>query len=80
MTRWSHRQLEIVKAGHFDVGFRFDLATAVPAITLQISVTIPINRLKRCRFAVSDTAISSLSKRLKERNKLISCYKLEQNI
>ena len=22
MTKWSHRQLEIVKAGHFDVSFR----------------------------------------------------------
>ena len=31
----------------------FDLATALPAITPQISVTIPINRLKRCRFAVT---------------------------
>jgi len=31
----------------------FDLATALSAITLQISVTIPINRLKRCRFAVT---------------------------
>lgn len=30
----------------------FDLATALPAITLQISVTIPINRLKRCQFTV----------------------------
>ncbi len=24
MTKWSHRQLEIFKAGHFDVGFRID--------------------------------------------------------
>lgn len=31
----------------------FDLATALPVITLQISVTIPMNRLKRCCFAVT---------------------------
>jgi hypothetical protein len=42
--------------------------THLPYFQHQISVTIPINRLKRCRFAV-DIAISSLSKRLKERNK-----------
>jgi len=36
----------------------FDLATALPAITLQISVTIPINRLKRCRFAVTLSSVA----------------------